>query len=195
MKHFFALELSPEARQAVAALVDDWKCLLLPFQYATWYNPDDYHITLKFLGDLPEMAQLQLTTAATPVAEVTAPFQISLAGTGMFPNNHHPKVLWAGVALAPPLSALAATLDTALSAEGFAPEQRPYNPHITVARCRFALEGEPWLVPTAHTFAEWKVARLVLMQTLPQQKRAIGPKPRYTIVHTFPFGNPHSSTH
>jgi 2'-5' RNA ligase len=187
MNHFFAIELSPEARRAVAGAAREWARLLAPAQRARWYGPDDFHITLKFLGDLPPAARPDLAAAAAPVAAASEPFEVGLAGAGAFPGLHRPSVLWVGVRTSAPLAALAARLDGALAARGYAPERRPYRPHVTVARCRPGGAGE-WPRPSERLFPSWRAARFVLMQTLPPEGRAKGGGARYNVVHPFPLG-------
>ncbi len=189
MNHFFAIELSDEARQEVWSASQNWQRRLGAGHKAKWYEPEDYHVTLKFLGDLPEARQAELITAAAPIATSTAPFVPGLEAVGAFPTLHRPNVLWAGVSAGPELADLAARLDTALTRIGFAPESRSYRPHITVARCRPTSGRGEWPVPDEHMFVEWWATRLVLMQTLSPQQRANGAKGRYNVVHTFPFGN------
>jgi len=192
MNHFFAIELSAEARCTVAASVAMWKPLLTPAQTAKWYGPEDYHITLKFLGDLPESDQAGLIAGALPVAAVAVLFEVGLVGAGAFPSLWRPDVLWIGVQDSSALTALAARLENALMDVGYPSERRPYHPHVTVARCRPARMTEKWPMPNERAFPSWQVARFALMQTLPPESRANGAKARYNIVHTFPFVGAHS---
>ena len=61
MNHFFAIRLPWEAQQAVYELAEEWRPLVMR---SSWYDPEDYHITLKFLGNFDEAAQLRLIEAA-----------------------------------------------------------------------------------------------------------------------------------
>ena len=189
MNHFFALELSNEARQEVWETAQDWQRLLGPSHKAKWYEPEDYHVTLKFLGDLPERRQPELIAAATPVAASTAPVLPGLESLGAFPGLYRPNVLWVGVSAGPDLADLAARLEEAMAVLGFPREGRPYRPHVTIARCRSAPRVGEWPMPCEHLFAEWWASRFVLLQTLPPEARANGSTARYNAVHTFPFGN------
>ncbi|MBV9851975.1 MAG: RNA 2',3'-cyclic phosphodiesterase [Armatimonadetes bacterium] len=192
MNHFFALELSDEARRAVAAVAGEWRRRLRP--RAAWYNPADYHITLKFLGDVPEMRQPELVAAALPVAARDTLLEIRLRGIGVFPNARRPNVLWVGVQDNDTLKELAAQLDGALADLGFRRETRAYVPHVTLARIRAAhpLGPEDWPDTGERTFPNFAADHFVLMQTLPPGARQKGSPVRYNTVHTFPFGNPHS---
>ena len=192
MNHFFALELSEEAQQEATRLSQDWRRLLTPEHKAKWYGPDDYHVTLKFLGDLPEARQPELIAAAAPVAAMTAPFTVTLAPAGAFPSLQRPNVLWAGVEASPALADLPARLEEAMASIGFPREGRPYRPHVTVARCRPSNGVGEWPAPSERLFPDWTATRFVLMQTLPPDVRAKEGKARYNTVQAFPFGNTQS---
>ena len=188
MNHFFALALSEEARQQATNVAEEWVSQLLPEQKARWTAPEDYHLTLHFLGDLPEEAQADLVAAAAPVAAATKPFELQLAEAGMFPHPRSPRVLWLGVKPSQTLLDLALRLREALEALGYPPEKRPLRPHITLARCRVGRGEEAWPLPNEQVFAKWQVTRFVLMQTLSPESSANDVKGRYNSVHTFPFG-------
>ena len=186
MNHFFALRLSEEARQTVDSVVSEWRSAVMP---ASWYEPTDYHITLKFLGDVNEAEQVHLKEAAEPIAARTPPFLVDPKSFGAFPNVDNPNVLWAGVNNNPELDLLRMRLDKAMSALGFRADHRLYQPHITLARCDPKNKQSVSLPLNERLFAPFVVSRLVLMETLPPEERANGTKARYNTVHTFPFGN------
>ncbi|MGI4791786.1 MAG: RNA 2',3'-cyclic phosphodiesterase [Janthinobacterium lividum] len=191
MNHFFALKLSKEAEQTVCQSAEEWHGLVTE---AKWYEPEDYHITLKFLGNIDGAKQPGLIEAANQVAAETLPVTISAASYGGFPDMRAPSVLWAGILISPELDRLASHLDQAMAGLGFRADHRKYQPHITVARCRLgnkASQKRP--LPSERLFAPFIVDQFVLMQTSLTGERANGPKARYNIVHTFPFGNAHSS--
>jgi RNA 2',3'-cyclic 3'-phosphodiesterase len=103
-------------------------------QAARWGHPEDIHLTLKFLGDvpadvIPEIAE-SLKTACTP----SAPFEIALAGLGCFPNCRQPRVIWAGIKEAAALRNLQGAVEEAMNDLGYAPEERAFSPHLTLAR-------------------------------------------------------------
>ena len=200
MNHFFAIKLSPEAQTTVQQLAEEWRPLVMR---ASWYDPEDYHITLKFLGDLEETAQPRLIEAALPIAEAVEPFVVKAAPPGGFPDMRAPNVLWAGVSVNPELDTLAAHLDHAMVGLGFRPERRRYQPHITVARCRLrtthfdrnqdGLMPTDWPLVSERLFADFRTDRFVLMQTRSGEGRANRIGMRYNTVHTFPLTGAHSS--
>lgn len=201
MNHFFAIKLSPEARRTVQQLAEEWRPLVMR---ASWYDPEDYHITLKFLGDLDETAQPRLIEATRSVAETVQPLLVEAAPPGGFPDMRAPSVLWAGVCVNPELDTLAAHLDHVMVSLGFRQERRRYQPHITVARCRLrtahydkeqaGLVPVDWPLPTERPFADFTANQLVLMQTRSGEGHANRTGLRYNVVHTFPLGDPQSLT-
>ncbi len=191
MNHFFAIRLPQEAQQTVQQLAEEWRPLVMR---SSWYDPQDYHITLKFLGNLDEAQQPRLIEAALPVAESARPFLIKAASPGGFPSMRDPGVLWAGVTVNPEIDLLAAHLDHVMAGLGFRPERRRYQPHITVARCRLRTTiGADWPLPSERLFDDFMADRFVLMQTRSGEGRANRTGLRYNVVHTFPLGDPHSS--
>lgn len=95
-------------------------------------EPQDLHLTLHFLGDIPTEKGAALRQALANVKAKA--FAIALKGTGRFPPEGQPKVVWAGIESSPDLAALHRSVGTALTdAIGFRPEVRPYSPHVTLA--------------------------------------------------------------
>jgi 2'-5' RNA ligase len=118
-----------------------------------WVRPESIHLTLKFLGDVPEERVAEIGAALDGAAAGHARFTLEADGLGVFPDLRAPRVLWAG--LADPAGAarrLADGVDAALDAIGFAPERKPFHPHLTLARVKersrevgLALARERWL--------------------------------------------------
>lgn len=184
MNYFFALELPAEAQQTVWQSAEEWR---KQGANARWCNPADYHITLKFLGDIKQAEQMHLIEAAEPIAARTPPFLVDPSLFGAFPSVGSPSVLWAGVRNNPEMDLLRMRLDKSVSALGFRADHRPYQPHITVARCDLKNKSSVPLPMSEHLFLPFVAGRFVLMQTLPPEQRANGAKARYNVVHTFPL--------
>jgi 2'-5' RNA ligase len=102
-----------------------------------WTRDEKFHLTVKFLGEIPEERVGKLSRAATRVTGSLSPFKLVIAGAGAFPPGRPPKVLWLGVTdQEGGLAALHSSLDDECAQEGFAKEQRPFQPHLTLARPR-----------------------------------------------------------
>jgi len=133
-------------RAFVAATVEDAvvrrrlagaKSLLPPLHGVRWIPDGQLHFTLKFLGDV-EDERVPVARETTRAAALAAgPFDLALEGLGAFPPRGPARVLWAGCGPgAAALSALAAAVEDAFVARGFPREERPFSPHLTLARVR-----------------------------------------------------------
>lgn len=103
-----------------------------------WTPIENIHLTLRFLGESSATQRGALEHALAQVAASHAPLALELAGLGAFPSFRRPSVLWAGLRgpaqqLAA-LAALQAPIEQAARAARFAAEERPFSPHLTLAR-------------------------------------------------------------
>ena len=126
---FVALDLPDAERSRLAALQD-------PALSARWTPAHQYHLTLRFIGDVPEAAVASIQTALAAVQ--AAPVVIEGSGLGVFPSQRNPRVLFARIHEAPALMTLQERVETVLIDQGLPPDERPYHPHITLARLKRA---------------------------------------------------------
>jgi 2'-5' RNA ligase len=94
------------------------------------------HLTLKFLGEIDEAKAERVKTVLADVARRHAAFPLRLKGTGVFPGERSPRVMWVGFAAEPALISLQSELDAALEAENFPREDRAFRPHLTLGRVK-----------------------------------------------------------
>src|SRR5262249_43289479 len=100
---------------------------------ARWVAPESIHITLRFLGEVPEK---RIDDIDAELKGLTwKPFTITVRGVGFFPGTRSPRVLWAGLE-APTMEGLAEQLDTRMERLGFEKEKRAFRAHITLARAK-----------------------------------------------------------
>ncbi|MCA9884285.1 MAG: RNA 2',3'-cyclic phosphodiesterase [Anaerolineae bacterium] len=98
---------------------------------ARWTSPDQMHITLHFLGET------ELAPVIEAMDSVQSPLlDLQVKGLGTFPPRKQARVLWAGIEHDNALISLYNQLGTALQPTGYAPDTRPYHPHVTLARFR-----------------------------------------------------------
>ena len=109
----------------------------------SWTKPGNFHLTLKFLGDVrPEKIDV-VSEVVQRVADTHSPFSIEFGGIGAFPNLARPRVIWVGVKDgASIVSRLAKTVNLELAHLGFSTDNR-FHPHLTLARLRTAINLEP----------------------------------------------------
>ena len=102
-----------------------------------WVGPEHLHLTLKFLGDTPELHLPAIADAVERVAGGAAPARLQLGDVDAFPSVSRPRVIWAGVeGDLHALAALHQSLEQALSSLAIAPDGRAFTPHITLGRVR-----------------------------------------------------------
>jgi RNA 2',3'-cyclic 3'-phosphodiesterase len=138
---FVAIELPPPVRRKLMGHIDRLHDSL-PEARASWIRRENLHLTLKFLGDIPMISVENLSAAVKFAATRVEPFEIVVEGCGAFPPRGQVRVLWVGIK--DPSDQLA-FLHTALEDEcekaGFPREQRPFHPHLTIARMRKPLDS------------------------------------------------------
>jgi len=101
----------------------------------SWSPVSNLHITTKFIGEWPE-PRLHEIEAALRAIPVRTPIRIEIGGLGWFPNPRSPRVFWVGVLADESLAALAHDTEAALEPLGIARENRPFSPHLTLARIK-----------------------------------------------------------
>ena len=132
---------------------------------ARWIDRENFHITLRFIGEVAEDIATDIDRA---LAELTAdPFDLFLSGIGQF-GNKKPRAVWAGVSPSPVLSALQARQEKALQRLGLEPDHRNYTPHVTLARLRNGAAADVWRYIEANNLFEtlpFTVERFVLFSS------------------------------
>ena len=135
IRSFIAIELPEEARKGLARLRRELE--RDEQRFVKWVDPGGIHLTLKFLGNIPSRRVTEITEAMRKAVQGLSPFLLEISGLGAFPSLKQPRVVWVGVGgELDKLSTLQQNIDCALAALGFAREERPFVPHLTVARVR-----------------------------------------------------------
>ena len=108
----------------------------------SWVKPDNMHITIRFLGDLGDSGVRRAGESARRGADSHPAFPARLGRPGAFPSLDRPRVLWTGLAEgADQAIALAKSVNRHLEQDGFGPPDKPFRPHITLARVRERAQG------------------------------------------------------
>lgn len=135
---FVGVALPEEATAAVREVVETVRAMPLPHgaRDVRWVRLDGLHLTLRFLGPTPEpLLAPTIAAVETVAADAAGPISIELSGTGTFPSGRRPRTLWIGINDGvEALAALAAQIESALVAIGWPPDDRPFRPHLTLAR-------------------------------------------------------------
>jgi 2'-5' RNA ligase len=135
IRSFIAIELPEEVRQGLARLRNGLQ--RDEHRFVKWVDPDGIHLTLKFLGNIPARRVKEVTQAMEGATQGISPFHLQISGLGVFPSLTRVRVFWVGIGgEMDKLSRLQQNIDSALGALGFAREERPFVPHLTLARIR-----------------------------------------------------------
>jgi 2'-5' RNA ligase len=133
---FVAVALPPPARAALASVCGPLRDSL---PSARWVPAEQWHVTLWFLGDTVPPQVEPLVSALGTSLDGVAPFSAELGGGGSYPAHRAARVAWIGFADGPGWAALGAAMLETARALGREVEDRPFRPHVTVARPR-----PPW---------------------------------------------------
>ncbi|MSM39645.1 MAG: RNA 2',3'-cyclic phosphodiesterase [Geobacter sp.] len=124
---FVAIDLPEEMKRAVADLRGE-------LRGAKWVGAEQLHLTLRFIGDADD---LLLKGIAEGLAGIACNcFPLGLKGIGYFPPRGAPRVLWVGLKAGAQFLTLQHEVEQACRAVGILPDERPFSPHITIARLK-----------------------------------------------------------
>lgn len=155
---FVSVDVPDDVKQVLARLAGD-------VPGARWLEPDEIHLTVRFIGEVDGLVFDDVLSALDGVR--LAPFTLVLRGVGHFPPRGEPRVLWAGVERSDALRALHDRVESAAVRAGVEPERRKFSPHVTLARLRgtparavgsfVAMNGlfrsEPFVVDAFHLYS------------------------------------------
>jgi 2'-5' RNA ligase len=133
LRLFIALELSQDIHDQLSRLIQDLK-KCAPLSSVKWVKSENIHLTVKFLGETPQAKIPQLQQTLTKCCQNEEVFQLVVKGTGVFPSKKQPRLLWVGVEAGNHLIHLVNSIESGLIPIGFQKEERPFSPHLTLAR-------------------------------------------------------------
>jgi RNA 2',3'-cyclic 3'-phosphodiesterase len=138
MRLFVAVEISDEARRVAAGVAERIRQKLGAGAVARWVDPDSMHLTVRFVGFVPDERVPAVMTALHPPLPV-APFEIVFGSCGVFPASGAPRVIWIGLRQGrASLAAMHDEFNRRLRPLGFEPESRSFSAHLTIARVKQA---------------------------------------------------------
>ena len=184
MRLFVAVDPPEPVRSALARLIERGKGLAPD---ARWVRAEAMHLTLAFLGNMPDEIVPRIEAALGQVTPRHAALDLAAGPVGSFGTKARPRVLWAGlVGALEELAALQLDVEAALEPLGYQPEERPFRPHLTLARAR-EMRGDAALaaardslVPQAPAFS---VGELILYRSEPSAHGST-----YTALARLPLG-------
>jgi 2'-5' RNA ligase len=184
MRTFIAIDLEAGLKASLEAFVVE----LGRFpgtKSVRWAGIAGMHLTMKFLGEIPEEQAARTSSVLDKVALRHRAFDLILAGTGAFPpGRRDPRVLWVGTAPAPPLLALQEDIEAEMEKLGCERENRRFHPHLTLGRVRFPSHLDPLIQELRkyqeHKFGEMRVEKFTFFQSTLKPSGA-----EYTVLKEF----------
>jgi 2'-5' RNA ligase len=167
IRAFIAITPPTTLQQTMAEVCQVFERLSLPWR---WVTPDHIHLTLRFLGNVPDESVTSLLQAMEQATQGQTAFPLRARALGCFPHPTRPRVLWVGLDdPSQTLGHLNERLMAALTPLGFPPEDRPFHPHLTLARIQNRMPSNQ-LLPILKTyqnmnFGEFLVTRIHLVQS------------------------------
>ena len=129
MRLFIALDLDESVRQSIALFAEGVSGFAPD---ARWVKPESLHVTLKFIG---EQSETQVDPIKSALATIhPSAIEVRFGNYGFFPTAKSARVFWIGMEAGPQLAALAASIDEKMATLGIPKEDRPFSPHLTLAR-------------------------------------------------------------
>lgn len=167
IRAFVCIELSDILRGEIASQLDSLRRIGAGVK---WVQPGNLHITLKFLGDIPQDTVGSVVQAVQLSVSNLKPFFVGFSGIGAFPSMKKPSVFWIGVTKGlEELSVLASSIDAQLSIEGFAREKRNFTPHLTIGRVKSPEDTDELNTALSRMqqvyFGEMKVDTITVMES------------------------------
>jgi len=180
LRTFIAIDINDHIRQELTTIQDKLRAANADVK---WTEPENLHITIKFLGDTPAERIAEISAVLDTTARAFHSFNLTIGELGAFPNTHAPRIIWAGTTVqTEQTAAIATTIESGLEPLGFKKEERAFTAHITLGRAR-SPHGKARLssaltetsLPHGLTL---KVSRLTLFQS------QLSPQgPIYTSIH------------
>lgn len=130
---FISIELPDDVRRSIDSLIAE---LRKAGADIAWVAPEKIHLTLKFLGSTDDSLIPKLAELISKKLSQNNIFYIKIVGVGCFPSEKRPRVLWIGIENSEALSDVQKQVDASVGEFGFAPEERPFSPHLTIGRIR-----------------------------------------------------------
>ena len=184
---FFAIDLPSAVKNALAETQTQFRSFGLK---TSWVKPENIHLTLKFLGDIPEHRIKEIRNCFFQDFGKVDRFQVSLGRLGVFPNWERPRVLWIRVqGETKKLYELWSHVQMHLERLEFARDSKRFSPHLTLARIK-SLEGKDRLQQKVSGWRLLNIQPFEVCEIKLFKSRLTPQGSIYTVLETFPFRKP-----
>jgi 2'-5' RNA ligase len=167
MRTFIAIDLDQKLKKNLESYIARLRPLA---ENVRWVSPEGMHLTLKFLGEIPESNESRIAGILASIGKRHRPFGLTLQGTGAFPGGKNPRVLWVGILESPALQALQEEVEEEMEKIGFEREKRAFHPHLTLGRVKFSRPLGDLLreleARRDHPFGEMEVRKIIFFRSI-----------------------------
>lgn len=156
---------------------------------ARWVDRDKFHVTLAFLGDVPDEALNPLCLAVAEAVKPFPPLSLSIEGLGVFPDPTRPRVVWAGLR-GDDLERVAAIQKAAAGAAsgvGYPPEDDRFSPHVTLGRLKPGREAAGDCSPLLRHYERWRGGPLAVSEVVTFASQFLADGPAYVALGRAPL--------
>ncbi len=157
MRLFIAIEIPENIKQFLSELVS----LKAPVEGVNIVPKENFHITLKFLGEVQEEIVSQIKTSLLKVAKQIVPFNLKITYPGVFPNSSKARVIWIGTDTNQELKKLVSKIEESMAQYGFKKEEKEFTSHITLARVKNFQNGRYLFYKISKTFKDKMTSELI----------------------------------
>lgn len=183
IRAFFAIELASTARSAAASVADALRAKQ-PGNDVRWVRPENYHVTLRFVGNIDASETAALARNVALELRPGAPFEVVLESSQPFPRANEPRAVVLGLSPYEPLATLAAAVERGAVASGLRPDRRAFRSHLTLGRVRRGARTRRGVFAGEDPRpASFVVREVVLLRS---ELRTGGPE--YTALERIPLG-------
>lgn len=167
MRTFVAIKIAPDKK-----LLNVFSTLRksLAGEAIGWVSENNLHLTLRFIGETSHNQVTEIIQQLESIGEHFQPFQFELKGIGFFKSRNHPRILFINGENAGSLIQLAANIEEKIVSLGFSPEEKAFNPHLTLGRIKLIREKEVFyslVNKFIHTHIQWvTVTEIVYYQSI-----------------------------
>jgi 2'-5' RNA ligase len=135
IRAFLAIDIPPEILNDITHIQSRLRIALQGM--IRWVRPEGIHLTLKFFGDISESDITRISQVIGAHVNGIRPFALDVKTLGVFPDMNRPRILWLGISGdVDPLIRFQKSMDQKLHGCGFTKKERPFRPHLTIARIK-----------------------------------------------------------
>lgn len=188
LRLFLAIPIPEDVRAELGRLQAQLQPLLPP-RAVRWTKPEQFHLTLKFLGNVPSADIAALSRAVRAVCDNAPPMRLRAEGLGFFPDNRSPRVFWVDIRSVDGLLAeFQRRLESAVQTFAEKQDTKKFTAHVTLARFETVRNRDTERLRAAiavgKTFGEWTAVEAQLIKSLLEPSGAL-----HAIVDTFKTKN------